>query len=437
MTAKSIVELRSGRWWAAAVAIASVYAAIEVPLRLSLGLAPTGTIAAGDAVVTLFIGIELTRHALQLQQMATAEPEALRGSDGRRLRANILLDAIALAPGVLPLLAAMPSTAPLAASLAPLALLRLAFLHRAVRFSEGIAVHGQAHPATLRLARFLFWLVLLVHWVACGWMVLRAPWEYVKPVPHYVEAAYWALTTIATIGYGDVTPSTTPQVLYTMAVMMIGVGVFSYAIGTVAGLLTSLDAAKLDFRDRLNRVHAYVDYHRIPAPLRARILHYYRHLWESRMAWADDQLLQDLPAGLRVDVALFMHRHVLEQVPFLRGAGEDLLRDLALALRPEVCTPGEVIFWRGAEGGPMYFVDEGEVDIVGPGGEVLQRLGSGDFFGEFALLGAPTRTATARAVSYVQLFTLDGREFNLALARHPAFAAEVRRLAASRGFVAA
>jgi hypothetical protein len=78
MTAKSIVELRSGRWWAAAVAIASVYAAIEVPLRLSLGLAPTGTIAAGDAVVTLFIGIELTRHRPARRQPRAARVAAAR-----------------------------------------------------------------------------------------------------------------------------------------------------------------------------------------------------------------------------------------------------------------------------------------------------------------------------------------------------------------------
>jgi voltage-gated potassium channel len=344
-----------------------------------------------------------------------------------------VLDAIALTPGVLPLLAAISATAELATLLAPLALVRLLFLHRAARFADGFATHGQVHPGVLRLVIFLFWLGLLVHWIACGWLELRAPAEFIKPVPPYLEAVYWALTTVATIGYGDITPTSAPQMLYAMFVMLIGVGVFSYAIGAVAGLLTSLDAAKLEFRDKLNRVYAFLDYHALPQQLRARILAYYRHLWESRIAWGNDRLLDELPAGLRVDVALYLHRHILEQVPFLRGAGEDLLRDLALALRPAVCTPGEVIFWHGSEGSAMYFVDEGEIDIVGTEGQLLKRLQAGDFFGEIALLGARTRNATARGASFAQLFTLDEKDFDRAIARHPEFAAEVRRLAVERG----
>lgn len=434
MPVKSIVERRSGRWWAATVAFVSLYTAVEVPLRLAFDLPLAGWLATGDLVVSIVIGAELVRHLRRLRRMAAEEPEAWRGNDGSRLRFDILLDAIALAPGMLPVLAAASSTAHFAEMLAPLALLRLLFLHRAARFAEGFAAHGQVHPGVLRLVRFLFWLGLLVHWIACGWLELRAPAEFIKPVPPYLEAAYWALTTVATIGYGDITPSSAPQVLYAMFVMLIGVGVFSYAIGAVAGLLTSLDAAKLEFRDKLNRVHAFLDYHAVPQQLRARVLAYYRHLWESRLAWGDDRLLEDLPAGLRVDMALFLHRHILEQVPFLRGAGDALLRDLALALRPAVCTPGEVIFWRGSEGSSMYFLDEGEVDIVSAEGKLLKRLRAGDFFGEIALLGARMRSATARSASYTLLFTLDEKDFDRALERYPEFAAEVRRLAAERGF---
>jgi voltage-gated potassium channel len=427
MPVKTIVEHRSGRWWAAVVAFVALYAAVEVPLRLALDLPLAGWLAFGELVVSVVVGIELVRHLRRLKRMRAAEPEAWRNSDGRRLRSDIMLDAIALVPLLLPLL---PD------DFSPVALLRLLFLHRAARYADGFVAHGQVHPGVLRLVKFLFWLGLLVHWIACGWLELRAPAEYVKHVPHYVEAAYWALTTVATIGYGDVIPNGTAQMLYAMFVMLLGVGVFSYAIGSVAGLLTSLDAARLEFRDRLSRVHAYLDYHAVPGRLRARILAYYRHLWESRQAWGDDRLLEDLPAGLRVDLALYLHRNILEKVPFLHGAGEELLRDLALALKPAVCTPEEIIFWHGSEGTSMYFVDEGEVDIVSADGTLLKQLGAGEFFGEIALLGARTRNATARSASYAQLFTLDEKDFDRVLSRYPQFEAEVRRLAAQRGFAA-
>lgn len=432
MPARSVIESRTGRWWALAVALAAVGAAIDVPLRLALGLAPRGWLAALDLAASLVIGIEFVRHAVLLRRVAAGPADAARAASVARLRTELVLDGVALAPGLLVALAAYPPAAPLAGTLAPFALLRLLFLHRAWRFAEGFAEYGHVHPGVQRLLKFLFWLALLLHWIACGWLALRAPEEFVKPVPPYVEAAYWALTTVATIGYGDVTPNGTAQVLYTMLVMLIGVGVFSFAIGSVAGLLATLDAAQIEHRQKMEKVHAFLEYHGLPAALRARVLAYHRHVHESRVAWGEDRLLQELPRGLQEDVALFLHRHILEQLPFLRGASEALLRDLALALHPLVCTPGEVLFRQGSEGSAMYFVDAGEIEILGADGGLLTRLGPGSFFGEVALLGARTRNATARAASHARLFSLEQDAFDNVLQHHPAFAAEVRRHAAAR-----
>lgn len=433
MPARSVVEGRTGRWWALAVALVAVGAAVDVPLRLALGLAPVGWLAALDLAATVVIGIEFARHARLLRHVAAGPADGAQAADLARLRKELVLDAVALAPGALAALAAFAPTAALAGALAPFSLLRLLFLHRAGRFAEGFAEYAQVHPGVQRLLRFLFWLALLVHWIACGWLALRAPEEFAKPVPPYVESAYWALTTVATIGYGDITPTGTAQVLYTMLVMLIGVGVFSFAIGSVAGLLANLDAARLEHRRKMERVHGFLEYHGLPPALRGRVLAFYRYAHESRFAWGEDRLLGELPRGLQEDVALFLHRHILEQLPFLRGASEALLRDLALALHPLVCTPGEVLFWHGSEGSAMYFVEAGEIEILDAAGGQLTRLGPGSFFGEVALLGARRRNATARAAAHARLFSLEQAAFDAVLLRHPAFAAEVRLHAAARG----
>lgn len=432
MPTRSVVEGRTGRWWALAVALVAVGAAIDIPLRLALDLPLRGGQAAIDLLASLVIGIEFARHAILLKRVTAGPADVARAAGVARLRTELVLDGVALAPGILAVLAAFPASAALAGTLAPIALLRLLFLHRAWRYAEGFAEYGHVHPGVQRLLRFLFWLALLVHWIACGWLALRAPGEFVKPVPPYVESVYWSLTTVATIGYGDITPNGTAQVLYTMLVMLIGVGVFSFAIGSVAGLLANLDAAKLEHRRKMEKVHGFLEYHGLPAALRSRVLAYYRYVHESRFAWGEDRLLDELPRGLQEDVALFLHRHVLRQLPFLRGASDALLRDLALALHPLVCTPGEVLFRHGSEGTAMYFVDAGDMDILGADGAVLTRLGPGSFFGEVALLGARQRNATARAASHARLFSLEQKSFDAVLQRHPEFASEVRRHAAAR-----
>jgi hypothetical protein len=415
------------RFWEALTTLVVVVAAVEAPLRLAEGWTLAGDRRLLDLIVSVVLAIELARAFLRRRATLAGETPDMRLFQRRAWWRSVALDLLAFLPG---LLAVAPRD--LARLLAPLALLRLAALYRVYRFAERIGTAGDVHPGVLRLGRFVFWLGLLAHWIACGWLALRSPDGFVKPVPHYLESIYWAITTLATIGYGDIAPTTTAELLYAMLVMVLGVGVFSYVIGSVAGLIANLDRAKLHFQERIERAHAFMAYRGVPAELRHRILGYYGYLWESRLGWGDAELLDDLPSGLRVEVSLHLHRPILEKVPFLRGASDELMRDLAVALRPTVCAPGEFLFRRGQVGKTMYFVSHGDIDILGADGQVLKRMGAGDFFGEVALLGAQVRNATARAATYSDLYTLDQEEFDRVLTQYPEFEAEVRRRAAER-----
>lgn len=44
--------------------------------------------------------------------------------------------------------------------------------------------------------------------------VSRLPPPPSLSLPRYAYSFYWAIVTFATLGYGDVTPSTTPEVVY-------------------------------------------------------------------------------------------------------------------------------------------------------------------------------------------------------------------------------
>jgi len=50
----------------------------------------------------------------------------------------------------------------------------------------------------------------------------------------WVDAAFFALTTISTVGYGNLVPATTAGKIVTMAFILIGLGVFVAATSAVA-----------------------------------------------------------------------------------------------------------------------------------------------------------------------------------------------------------
>ena len=73
-------------------------------------------------------------------------------------------------------------------------------------------------------------------------------------------------------------------------------------------------------------------------------------------------------------------------------------------------SPGDRIMSEGAAGDDFYLVVEGQVD-VDVGGQVVKRLGPGDYFGEIALLYRTPRTASVTAVTALRTLSFDGAHF--------------------------
>ena len=78
----------------------------------------------------------------------------------------------------------------------------------------------------------------------------------------------------------------------------------------------------------------------------------------------------------------------------------------------------------------MYFISTGAVEVDIPNHPV--RLGSGDFFGEIALLKEMPRTADVTALSYCQVLALFARDFNQLLDANPELRARIEKIAEER-----
>lgn len=74
---------------------------------------------------------------------------------------------------------------------------------------------------------------------------------------------------------------------------------------------------------------------------------------------------------------------------------------------------GEVIFYEGDSGDAFYLIDDGTIDIIkdSEGSIVINRLATGDYFGELALFTSNPRSATARANGRTTLFRLSKQAF--------------------------
>jgi CRP-like cAMP-binding protein len=90
---------------------------------------------------------------------------------------------------------------------------------------------------------------------------------------------------------------------------------------------------------------------------------------------------------------------------FERLSTQQLVR-MAELLHEERMEDGARIFGPGEEGGGLYIVLEGEVEISRDG-VPIQQVGVGHFFGELSTLDGVPRSVTARAVGAATLLRLD------------------------------
>jgi CRP-like cAMP-binding protein len=88
---------------------------------------------------------------------------------------------------------------------------------------------------------------------------------------------------------------------------------------------------------------------------------------------------------------------VLAGVPLFAKVGKRKLRKVAQEAQFAEYAPGESVVLTGAPADSFFVILSGEANVVGkPGARPLEM---GDYFGELALLGDGTRTATVTATS--------------------------------------
>lgn len=315
----------------------------------------------------------------------------------------------------------------------PWQLLRLLKLFRVAQFLKHWWNRYIEHTNLLRLVFFLYWMSLTTHWLACGWMALRSPAGEADAWTRYLDALYWCVTTLSTVGYGDITPENSVQKIFTMGVMILGVGIYGFIIGNIATIFVNIDPARVHYLQRMERLAAFMNYRNIPASLRRRLLDYHSYMWQQGLDHDESEILGRVPPSLRTEIAMFLKRELLESVPLFQGAREAFIREIALELKPLVFMPGDLAIRAGDTGRSMYFISSGSMEVLSPDGTTsYETMSAGDFFGKIALLYEVPRTADVRALEYCDVYRLDRELFERVLNQYPEVAAQIKAAAKER-----
>ena len=252
----------------------------------------------------------------------------------------------------------------------------------------------------------------------------------------YICSFYLVITTISTVGYGDISPVTPLETIYENAVVLTGACFFAGIIGAFSAWLSQRDtrtAGSNAFKLKLQRLVQYMACRNFPSDLQDEIIAYHKHRWDHRRAAFDDtkSLLGILPLPLQMDLSYEVVRNVIEGIPFLATYPVVVRKRIAHALRVQICPPRSTIYAVGDIGWDVYLIGKGVVSITLPDNtSVLDAAGRanaartrrkqdaignlyrpGNHFGESCITSeSGVRQETAVSESSVELYMISKAE---------------------------
>ena len=121
---------------------------------------------------------------------------------------------------------------------------------------------------------------------------------------------------------------------------------------------------------------------------------------------------------------------LVASVPLFEGVDTDKLQSIANLLKPQLIVPGETLCTAGEPGDCMYFISSGAIAVQTDGAPVV--LGSGEFFGEIALLKNAPRTETVIAESFCEVLILHSSDFTKLLSENLSLKETIEKVAEQR-----
>ncbi|PWA16714.1 hypothetical protein CCH79_00017478, partial [Gambusia affinis] len=331
-------------------------------------------------------------------------------------------------------------------------LLKTARLLRLVRVARKLDRYSEYGAAVLFLLMCTF--VLIAHWLACIWYAIgfvERPYTETGWLDNlaeqlgkaynesdstsgpsvkdkYVTALYFTLSSLTSVGFGNVSPNTNSEKIFSICVMVIGSLMYASIFGNVSAIIQRLYSGTTRYHTQMLRVKEFIRFHQIPGGLRQQLEEYFQHAWSytngiDMNAVSKPKVLKGFPESLQADICLHLNRSLLQNCKAFHGGSQACLRTLAMRIRTVHAPPGDTLIHYGDFLDSLFFISRGSIQVMRDY-VVVGLLEKNDIFGEpIHLYDEPGRSnADVCTVTYCDLHRIPREDLLDVLDMYPSFA---------------
>ncbi|WOL06611.1 potassium channel KOR1-like isoform X1 [Canna indica] len=229
----------------------------------------------------------------------------------------------------------------------------------------------------------------------------------------YITSLYFAIVTMATVGYGDIHAVNPREMVFVMIYVSFDMILGAYLIGNMTALIVKGSKTER-FRDKMKDLIKYMNRNKLGKEIRDQIKVHVRLQYES--SYTEASVLQDIPVSIRAKISQTLYRSYIENVPLFKGCSTEFINQIVIRLHEEFFLPGEVILEQGNAVDQLYFVCHGALEgiAVGEDGteETVVQLEPNSSFGEISILFNIPQPYTICVSELCRLLRLDKQLFS-------------------------
>jgi len=323
---------------------------------------------------------------------------------------------------------------------------RLFRLAKMSNYYTRIFINFRVSKETLQLSKMIISMLFLLHITSCLWIMIAKiednPETWISyydlidadEFTLYIASIYFILTVLITLGYGNITATTTPEKAFISVFMFLGIGCFGFLLGTLNQIFqkkVKLGENKEMFFIQIGKIL------KIPQKTLSKILIRNKKLHVSNLltkisSLRRQDIFKDLPFSLQESLYSFIYKDLLEKIEFFHDKPFSFLNQILPKLTPTFLKKGDEVFREGDVANDVYFIMKGRV--VSKCLDTNEKIKTvifmeGGYFGEADIIYKRQRHETALAESDAEIWKLDKKPFLKALKSFKEIKGEVKKLA--------
>ena len=238
----------------------------------------------------------------------------------------------------------------------------------------------------------------------------------------YLNCLYWALVTIVSIGYGDLSPKTTSERLIGIIIMFGSSGTFGVLIGLISSFIDKRMQKYQEMRARILALNKFFKVNKLNDSIKAKCRNYIDYASSTDHdsdAFVLD-LLMTLPSSLKAEIMQYSDSIIVSKSKLFRFMDNEEIKAICQFLCVKIFYHQDLIIQEKEKPKAIYFLRKGFVQIIDLSSQSrICILKSGEHFGEIGFFTGESCVSSVISDGFSEALMLKIRSFELFSEKNP------------------